>query len=47
VIEVVDVNLAVSPNFEKALKVPGKTLERWLKKLKEEDKIEFKWYIAP
>ena len=30
------------PHFEKALKVPRKTLERWLKKLKEEDKIEFK-----
>ena len=30
------------PHFEKALNVPKKTLERWLKKLKEEDKVKFK-----
>jgi len=30
------------PHFEKALKVPQKTLERWINKLRREDKIEFK-----
>ncbi len=30
------------PHFEKALKIPKKTLERWLKKLKKDDKVEFK-----
>lgn len=30
------------PHFEKALKVPAKTIERWIKKLKNEGKIEFK-----
>lgn len=30
------------PHFEKALHVPAKTIERWLKKLREEERIKFK-----
>jgi len=30
------------PFFERELRIPGKTLERWLKQLKEESKIKFK-----
>ncbi len=30
------------PHFEKVLKIPAKTLERWIKKLKEENRIKFK-----
>lgn len=30
------------PQFSKALKVPSKTIERWLKVLKNEEKIEFR-----
>jgi len=30
------------PHFEKALHVPAKTIERWLKKLRDENRIEFR-----
>ena len=30
------------PNFEKSLNIPAKTIERWIKQLKKEGKIEFK-----
>ena len=31
-----------APQIEKAFSVPIKTIERWLKKLKDEQKIEFR-----